>query len=1256
MFSRPLATRLFSLLAICLIAAACTPKERSYNKGHNDKPNSGINFEIETQRQRVSDEISDMLQSLEADNSSAFQIYEQLKTEIYESEEILSAQSISSEDTAEKVRVFNQAVVVLIEDRHPELPTVLQNYEAALFKGCELNQHFRGCERLHLFKLAANSSLVSLSIAQSYRSRDLWRYFDFIDLTFALKSRDSSEGLMRIYVEDFPSLYTGVRSGVLTIQDNEQWRQRILRFNTALCQVNEDRQAYSEQTQQALARAVFNFEPDQNDFPSVRQDCITDQIGGSVLSDSNSETLLQELRVAYDSAEEIAESEGNTTVVLPSIFEILKTNHQEFSIQRSLHMPALDLDTIQSSQQNLFLFFVIDQSFHQGISTQFAAQLLDELQAEATSQEEFRDQVYQMIRSYMGHYLVSLAYKTHSDLGAYFQSSTKTEVAFVNELVSRSATFRSAWRNYQDKVEDLYEAVEASLLNDYRGQQQELPEDLVQIQDLLLSAPDHVKFVGDIPAHIMLAVEMGRKNWNVDFRGSIYSGATEMRDLIDGGPPGSNTPKYSWFTFSRPQIEAMGVPMSNHEVLYGFDYLFRLSLSELYGMNNSVVVEVIAQQYMASAFQQSRNNFHFDFITDRVQSFENFYNSSRMDNARSVCQKIEAGETFTVDMHPDQYKNLAAVGYPFSSEVDGKATMAQMFGYLFMHAKWDPDPFGMRSDKVSIFPMFDNAEYVRTTALPRMNRVRNIMELLSKAVADQGQDAEGITESLMEQFVYPHYNRVFNMMDIYENQIPALMDCNLDLIQIENKRRDHLLLGELEYYKTLQSIGALIRLAFNNSQLESNMAELRGLHPSHEAWSHLFVRERLNSATESLTALEFLDQLVNTPHPQLQASQTWLKGVLAQRKAYEFDPNTGALQFNLTKQRFAYRARRYYEQGFEKDGQLRTLDDLIVEDYSSYPDSYIDIENSKLLRNLFNSTGHKISWSSRTTDFMRDISQKFYDKIIVDWYGVHTTFSIVHLFFNHRLTTSLARSKLERMKFQRQTCDSLGLAEGCEDEILSDILSEAISRNVDIFALLVPPEGQTEFLKTFGHPHIFYTSLGDNRGLGYMGYTNMRLFIDADVRPLPYFDYQYALFTSPFVGQSDTRIRGRIDPSNALAGSSFWEKKLYEFRRALDYYNSNKRPSNHFGLNLDGSIRVDEQTLNDHRDRVLSYMGMVDEFRAQVQAIGSENMPPYAVFNNETPRQLPMLNPDMVQVVNDEFIGFHCETENMFASPESRCP
>jgi hypothetical protein len=754
MYSRLLWPHLaFSVSAILLIG--CTPKEKSYNKGHNNKPTSTLVTEFSAQSERVSTEVETLRAELELNKSSAYSVYERLKAEVYESTKILAPESLSSEDTEEKVRMFNQAVLILVEDSHPELPTILQHYESALFRGCELNLQFRGCERLHLFKLSSNSALISLRIAQSYRMKDLWRYFDLIDLTFALKARDSSESLIRIYIEDFPHLYLGVKTGVLHVADHEQWTQRVLRFNRAICQGQVDRPTYSEETRRALARTVFSFSAVEDPFlPSVQQECLVAQLGESLISASNSEVLRDELNKSFHQTVDIP-NRDQTSIVLPSIFEVVKTPISGFSIESSLHTPGLNFEEILSSDTDMYLFFAIDQSFHQGISTQFAVQLIDELQDSAENQEAFRKKVFEMIHSYMGHYLVSLAFKSHSELGAYFQSSTKTEVAFVYELIGRSAAFRAAWRNYQNKVEDLYEAIEGSLLNDFRGQQQELPQGLSKIQDLLLSAPEHVKFMGDIPAHIMLAVEMGKKNWNVDFRGSIYNGATEMRDLIDGGAPGTNHPKYSWFTFSRPQIEALGVPMTSHEVLYGFDYLFRLELSRLYGMTNDDVIEVVTQQYMASAFQQSRNNYHFDFINDRVSSFENLYNSSRMNHLKSMCQQMEQGNSITIDIHPNQFSKAALVGLPNSKPVVGKSTIAPIFGYLFTHTVGDIYPFGMRSDNVKVAPMYDNAEYVRSTALPRMSRVRDIIDLLSDSLQDKGEDAEGYTENLMQQFVYP---------------------------------------------------------------------------------------------------------------------------------------------------------------------------------------------------------------------------------------------------------------------------------------------------------------------------------------------------------------------------------------------------------------------------------------------------------------------------------------------------------------------
>ncbi|MEO0334969.1 MAG: hypothetical protein AAF202_01150, partial [Pseudomonadota bacterium] len=622
-----------------------------------------------------------------------------------------------------------------------------------------------------------------------------------------------------------------------------------------------------------------------------------------------------------------------------------------------------------------------------------------------------------------------------------------------------------------------------------------------------------------------------------------------------------------------------------------------------------------------------------------------------------------------IGMVPTQYLHAVGTGYPSfpSEQVLGTSAYGTAYkdnlvsGFAFIFNEGGDGNGASAGDQYETTRHDDTAEYLRTTLLPRISKINQILELLKLALQEHGEDAEPILSAIQNDYLDIYFNVIKTVYGYFDEVFDPLFTCMLDVIKMENQRRVFVLEMEMAYYKKIHlGLQFLQNRVLRDGQRDLTLTELRAAYPQEAIWSDPFYAGYLAGHADK-NWLDFLNEVINTPDPQQQIDNPWLKSVFRRNPGVEVSQG-GKVLFHIAPQRFAYRIKRYLETGFWKDSaDLSTYEDAFINDFTRYPESFEEVDNSPPYTYLFDRPSKAVEYSENQDSFVDNSLFQLSAGALSNasnreqWFGTPLRRGHDYVFRKIDIDTSRLRNFKERARLLGTTCSQADNQDDCLEVARQEFSEKIYSEWAELFEIIYAPPAFQKIVSALGHRSIY--DVGklrvERNGMVNTWLSSTRqYFMDPEENVLPYFDYPFALLTSDAVSTSAI-LRNRVFSTTTQGSGDNVLEFDWELARARTYFEQIDDTENQYSLNAEGQVLPDliarteiYNLVNDYEELVNS---SIDHIRFNYT---SDTLTPINVFFTRGDEQPQALNPWVVREVRQELEEFHCDTDYLFSPAE----
>ena len=963
--------------------------------------------------------------------------------------------------------------------------------------------------------------------------------------------------------------------------------------------------------------------------------CSTDRLSGKFLDPSALEELKKGLAGSW-SSEGVASGSQNT-MNLPAYGKTVNyLKGLDFDVFKSLNFSEIKLNDL-NSKEDLYFVFLMDQVFHQKMSLGIASDIYKEVFGTGNQSEAQQKRFLELLQSYLGNYLTYLSVSTHKKLGAFYANNYENGKSFLAQLNGELPKLRPGWRQTQEGAEFLYRFFEEALFNGYRTDGKSLPKALSQLEMVLIDVPQSVKLLGDIPAQISMVLMMSQREWELFYWGVHYDASLLLQNLLDGEMP-------SWFDFSRPsgvRLTGSRTPFTSYEVVYGFDYFFRLKLFDSYHIPIQSLFKITTEQFMKKGLSESTFR-----LQEKWNDFRSIIKSASFKDSFRACNLLQNGQRVPFSMLPTQIEMAVGVGTIDNVINDKFPKMLDGFMKIFVDYLQERSGGSGPGQGFRLHPHYDLSEFLRTTYTPRLQMMENIFSLYLESAKERGESVDGIQREIDSQSFSYYRNLRKSFYKVYDDYFDKSYQCAIDFSLMEKNRRAFAFEMERRYLSSLHDALSFLKHLQNSGKSSLTMAQLKLQFPNEALWKDPYLMESFSDSL-MLDLASFIQQKINRPDPRSQESFPGLEQAFSGRPSLSFNGN-GEIFYHYNPMRFTYRAKRYMESGFWRGQELVKVEDGLDYQDDQFPKSYAEIENNKELKALFAKEIGVFKYSESKAQFIAD-GMRVLSKYLW-WYRSSSKNSILPLRSYARLNVS--RIRAIPLETSAEDCGSESL-DTCMASKRHRLIQYTLEGWMSLFKLFNQNSEERILAQINGVRTIFQDS--SRRDMS----SWVDTFLKESEEPLPYFDFVYDYFTSGVVTTAGSnRIRDRVseDPS-ASASKSPWESDLYEMKKATEFFEEYKQDKVHFGLDENGKFRANEIFIQGLRKEISFYFQSVSELEEMALNYRSEDLPPFALFADEPPvTNLDRLNMRTLSFVAQEHKDFQCQTDNLFATETSFCP
>lgn len=1247
--SKSFGLKLFFALLIGVTTIGCDVKEKNYDRVDEAKPELAIDQAIGNNSVEISPSTHELNEQLASGDADPYEVFEQLKSQVLLSEDTVNPQTRNNADLVQQLEILNNAVLAMIESNHPRLQEVLDVYEVSIFNSCAIRETMHRCDRHPYFSTDSRTSTIALAIARRHRASDWNRYFLLVEFSFAIKGVVESPDLLRIYAEDFPYYQASIDAGETTAPEAELLQRRRSQFREALCNLDSAEINLREESVSQIRSQFFSFQRANNNSQELRQndECFINSLGDRLIDESVGPALRASLAAHIEASTAPVPSPETSYFDFGSTYKGIEA--ENLNIATVLHTPGIDLDTLDGDN-DMVLLFLVHRIFQMNIGGETVEAFIAQAKTRFDSDEAFHLKLKEITKAYVTTYLVYTAKYSHKVIGSFFGDNNESGMAFISRIFGQRPSLRQPWKEIQNRTDHLTKALDTSIWAQYRQDGQDPPAAAVELEAFLYDLPINVKYIADIPANLMLGVYMAQNNWSVPTIFGVIDASTILEEMIDG-----RGQSFFDFTYQQTIIEEEAeadsvVAIEEHEVKFGFDFLFRLRIFEDYGVSLEEAFELIVSQYMTNVIRE-RPGSTFKFMDDYVEPLRRLYNSQATQDVIGICDTLSSGQRVPLQIVPHQFAFSAAMGNANSRDSRGRREIMHHMRLLYTDSSEGAWGGPLPGFNYGVKAQFETAELLRTTVIPRFEKLRQFLELLKETTKDQSWNISQTVDRIETNYFSVYKNLIIEVYDIYENFYPRYFDCLLDLTELEEQRRDFLMRGELEYYKSLYK-GIQFFRSLSDTERQMGISNLRSRFEASEVWSLPIFQNVLNeSGSNQMTWLEAMQATMNRPHWDSYTRLSFLEGVFAEKDSITVGDD-GSVFLTLIPQRFAYRARTYYEEGVKYiDGRVEQTNDIFDEEYLRFPESYSDIRDSIDLRRLFNESGRRITVPSTESQFMSQVFTSNERHIYKHWYGSAHTRKFSTLFSGTRLKVSIARSRAKVEEYRGNDCDEASDPRACRNDLVRPILADMVEDWSHIYRLVEQSDTRKEVARLIGAESVYNIDNPSMQGFEFWAILGNQYFMDTELNPLPVFDYPIALVAAPFLGYTATQIPRRI----VDGGASPWELKLHELALAQNFFDSAHLAKNNFGLDAEGNIRANQLLLEELSATVQHRYDINDMTVELVRSLSAEDFP-NVQFMRSRPTVFPGLyDPRMLSDMRLLKREFHCDTYFMFTEERFAC-